>query len=123
MLENIKTKNKIKGNFGENIVCKYLDKYGYDILERNFNCMQGEIDVIFKDEKEIVFAEIKTRTNVNYGFPAESVNFYKKRHILNASRYYAYINHLLNKSLRFDVIEVYITKDKPIINHIKNAFY
>ena len=124
MLENIKTKNKEKGDFGEKIVNCYLEKSGYQILCKNFQCNLGEIDVIFKDKHEIVFAEIKTRTGIKYGFPAESVTNFKKKHILNSAKYFLYKNRIFNKNVRFDVIEVYILKNrKPIINHIKNVFW
>ena len=92
MLENSKNKNKFKGDLGENLVNQYLDQYGYEILEKNYKCNFGEIDIIFKDKDELVFAEIKTRTGVEYGFPAESVTYFKKKHILSTAKYYLYKN-------------------------------
>ena len=71
MSKSIKSENKVKGDFGEKIVDKYLIKSGYKILAKNFKCHLGEIDTIFKDEREIVFAEIKTRKGIKYGFPIE----------------------------------------------------
>ena len=124
MLENIRSKNKEKGDEGEKIVIRYLKQCGYEILIRNFRCRSGEIDVIFKDNEEIVFAEIKTRSGTNYGFPAESVTVFKKNHILNTARYFLYRYHLWNCNVRFDVIEVYLKKySKYDINHIKNVFW
>ena len=123
MSKNIKTKNKVKGNLGENIVNRYLEKYGYQVLARNFKCNFGEIDIIFKDRNEIVFCEIKTRMNVKYGFPAESVTYFKRKHIYNSSKYFLYKNNLSDEFIRFDVIEVYLGNKKPIINHIKSVFW
>ena len=124
MSESIKSDNKVKGNFGEKIVLKYLNKYGYEILDKNFESSYGEIDIIFKDKNYIVFAEIKSRTSVKYGLPAESVTKYKKRHILNTAKYYLYKNEGLKCDVRFDVIEVYFRKNNvPLINHIKNVFW
>lgn len=123
MLENIKSKNKFKGNFGEDVVNRYLDKYGYEVLVRNFKCSFGEIDIIFKDKDEIVFSEIKTRSNKNYGYPADSVTYFKKKHIYNTAKYFLYKNNLSNNFIRFDVIEVYLNHKKPIINHIKSVFW
>ena len=120
---NIKTKNKITGNRGEIIACRYLEKYNYKVICKNFSCNYGEIDIIFKDKNEIVFVEVKTRNNVNCGFPAEAVNYYKQKHIFNTAKYFLYINGLLNSFVRFDIIEIYLMSKKPIINHIKNAFY
>ena len=124
MLENIKSKNKEKGDEGEKVVIRYLEQYGYEILTQNFRCRSGEIDVIFKDKEEIVFAEIKTRSGTNYGFPAESVTMFKRNHILGTAKYFLYRYDLWNCNVRFDVIEVYLRKyQKCYINHIKNVFW
>lgn len=124
MLENTKSKNKEKGNLGEEIVKNYLEENNCKILCRNFQSNFGEIDIIFRDKNELVFAEIKSRTGIEYGFPAESVNKIKENHILNTARYFLYKTGLLNQYIRFDVIEVYLFKSKaPLINHIKNVFW
>ena len=126
MLENIKikTENKNKGDLGENIVEKYLEKNGYKIISKNFKCNYGEIDVVFKDKDEIVFGEIKSRNGIKYGYPAESVTNFKRKHIFNTSKYFLYINKLFDSNIRFDVIEVYFQHHKsPIINHIKSVFW
>ena len=109
----------ILGKTGEEIGTKYLIKNGYRIIIRNFRCRQGEIDIIAQDKNEIVFIEVKTRKNTNYGYPIDAVDKRKQKHILNASKYYIYINKLEKKNIRFDVIEIY-KKDKFYINHIKN---
>lgn len=111
----------ILGKTGEEIARQYLIKNGYRLLVSNFRCRQGEIDIIAVDKNEIVFIEVKTRKNANYGCPVDAVNKRKQKHILNASKYYIYINNLENRDIRFDVIEVY-KKDKFYINHIKNIY-
>ena len=58
-----KHENKIKGNLGENIACEYLEKDGYRIITRNFNCFYGEIDIIAIKNSELIFIEVKTRKN------------------------------------------------------------
>ena len=60
-------KRKELGNLGEKIALNYLQKENYRILERNFYCRQGEIDIIAQKQKEIVFVEVKTRTNNSFG--------------------------------------------------------
>ena len=82
------------GKWGENLACKYLEKNNYEIIERNFLCHQGEIDIIAKDrnQREIIFIEVKTRSNLKYGNPAEAVNKEKQRHIKQVAEYYIY-NH------------------------------
>ncbi len=109
----------ILGKTGEEIATQYLIKNGYKLLVKNFRCRQGEIDIIALDKNEIVFIEVKTRKNANYGHPIDAVDKRKQKHILNASKYYIYINKLENRDMRFDVIEIYV-KDKFYINHIKN---
>ena len=55
------------GRIGENIIADYITKLGYKVVERNFACNQGEIDIIAKDKEELVFIEVKTRTDISYG--------------------------------------------------------
>ena len=107
------------GKIGENIATKYLEKLGYIIIERNFVANQGEIDIIARNEKELVFIEVKTRTNMQFGRPADAVNETKRKHLISTVRYYLYNKHLENEFVRIDVIEVYIFKNKFKINHIK----
>ena len=110
------------GNTGENLAANYLKSKGYVILEQNFSCRQGEIDIVCLDKKEIVFVEVKTRTNTNYGMPAEAVNNIKKKHIVNCAKYYVYLNNLHNEFIRFDIIEIYINNNKYKVNHLKQVF-
>ena len=109
------------GKIGEEIACKYLKKQNYKIIERNFYYRGGEIDVItFDTEKdELVFIEVKTRANKNYGLPSEAVTAYKIKNILKGVKYYLRINHLENIYVRIDIIELYYKNDKFFINHIK----
>ncbi len=112
------------GKWGESIVCQYLESENYDIVERNFDCKQGEIDIVAfdKNKKELVFIEVKTRTNYNYGSPAEAVNLPKQKHIYMAAKYYIYLNKIKDVFFRFDVIEVYTKNNMCRINHIKQVF-
>lgn len=107
------------GNLGEQIATEYLEKNKYKIIKRNFYCKQGEIDIIAKDKNEIVFIEVKTRTSNNFGKPSESVNVIKQRHMYQTAKYFLYKTNLLEKQIRFDVIEVLVANGKFNINHIK----
>lgn len=113
------------GKFGEDIAYSYLLDNNYKILERNFSCSQGEIDIVSYDEKnnEIVFVEVKTRTSFEYGFPSEAVNKLKKKHILNSAKYYLYCKNLEDRFVRFDVVEIVIdTRNvKYKLNHLKGV--
>ncbi len=109
----------IVGKEGEDEATRYLEKQGYEIIQRNFECRQGEIDIVAKDKDEYVFIEVKTRQNLHYGMPCEAVNEQKQKHIWKATRYYLYSHKLEDSFIRFDVIEVYKTKDKFYVHHIK----
>ena len=78
------------GRIGENIIADYITKLGYKVVERNFACNQGEIDIIAKDKEELVFIEVKTRTDISYGEASEAVTDTKKRHLINSIKYYIY---------------------------------
>lgn len=112
------------GKIGEDLTCEFLKREKYIIIERNFRCRQGEIDIIAKDTKsqELVFMEVKTRTSLHYGRPAEAVNNVKQHNIYKCANYYIYKNRIENIPIRLDVIEIYIKSGKPKINHIEQAF-
>ena len=111
------------GNIGENIACKYLEEQNYKIIERNFSCRQGEIDIIAKDivKNEYVFIEVKTRSNFCYGKPIDAVNDFKQKHILKSTKYYMHIHKLENVFVRFDVIEIYLVGHKYKLKHLKQV--
>ena len=115
-------KQKI-GHKGESCACQYLCNIGYNIIQQNFKCNQGEIDIIAYDinTKEIVFIEVKTRTNFNYGIPSESVTRTKIKHIKKCINYYIHLNNLYENYIRIDVIEIVYYKNKYKVNHLKNV--
>ena len=115
--------NKILGDLGEKIVKKYLQKLGCKIIKTNFLCKQGEIDIIASDQNEIVFIEVKTRVNKNFGYPIDAVNYYKQTHIKKAAKYFVYKYKIQETYIRFDIIEVYAKENKYYINHIKNVLW
>ena len=115
--------NKAVGDLGENAAYKYLKKKHYRILERNFVSKYGEIDIIARHKKELIFIEVKTRGSKAYGGGAGAVNFHKRRNIVFTSQ--AYMRNIdYNGPRRYDIIEVYIDEENNIteINHIENGF-
>ncbi len=114
---------KLVGNSGEVIASKYLENKGYFIIENNYLKPFGEIDIIGYDSDVLVFFEVKTRATRTYGSPAESIDEFKQKKIIQTAKEYV-INHSLSHyQCRFDVVEVYILKTGVEINHIKNAFW
>lgn len=114
--------NKRKfGIIGEKIAQGFLLNKGYEILETNFYTKCGEIDIIAKLDKCIVFIEVKTRSSLKYGTPAMAVNTIKKKHIKCVAKTFMYLHRLYNCEIRFDVIEIFINEGKCKINHIEGA--
>lgn len=109
------------GNLGEDIIANYIIKKGYIILDRNFECNKGEIDIIAKDKEEIVFIEVKTRTDMLFGEAREAITKHKKKHLLNSIKYYLYKRNLEDEYVRIDVAEVYVKGENIKINYIKKA--
>lgn len=123
MFEGVeKMNNNIeKGAKGELIAKTYLVSKGFKILETNYRNNIGEIDIIALDKNILVFIEVKTRTNINYGYPFEAVNSRKQRKIINCSYVYIKNKMLTDYQLRYDIIEVFLTPNIRI-NHIPNSF-
>ena len=110
--------NKLKGDIGEEKAVKYLKKQKYRIIKRNLKNNGGEIDIIARQKKTVVFVEVKTRTDEKFGFGAEAVDLKKQSKIRNAAMLYMQKENVAD--VRFDVIEVYLAEDR--INHIINGF-
>lgn len=111
------------GKYGEDLACKYLENNNYKIIERNYTCFQGEIDIIAYDEidNELVFFEVKSRRDFSYGIPAESVNKKKQSHIKNTIKYYTYSRRIEDTYIRVDIIEIVFWKNKYKLNHLKKV--
>ena len=113
-----------KGHRGEAIAAKQMEKMGYEILERNFHALKGEIDIIAKKDTYIVFTEVKYRKNEEMGTPAEAVNHWKQQHIIRAAKAYIAQNCLeqLGYDFRFDVAEVLNNDGKVYFRYTEDAF-
>ncbi len=107
------------GRYGEEIAVEYLKSLGCEILKRNYVGAHGEIDVIAKKGSKLMFVEVKTRRNTNFGYPSDAVNYQKQRKIINAARAFV-LKYKDYEEISFDVCEIYIDERK--INYIDNAF-
>lgn len=107
------------GSHYEEEAAGYLNLQGIHVLEQNFRCHQGEIDLVCRDGRTLVFVEVKYRKNNRNGDPAESVNFIKQQRIRETARYYLY-SHRYGEDTpcRFDVVSILGTE----VHWIKNAF-
>lgn len=111
------------GEKGEIVAGKFLEAMGFVILERNYTCPLGEIDIVTKRNETWHFVEVKSRTNLDYGLPAEAVNIFKQRKIKTLASYYMMLNRYLGSAV-CDIVEVvYDPMDKRYrTNFIENAF-
>jgi putative endonuclease len=117
--------NKGTGELGEEIASNFLTDRGYRILERNFRCKGGEVDIIVRDpcDKSLAFIEVKTRRGLSYGVPQLAVTPFKQRQISKAALTWLSKNRLHDTNARFDVIAIMLHTDgEHAVEHIKNAF-
>lgn len=114
---------KTRGRKGEDLAADYLRKQGYKVIERNFRCKAGEIDLIGVKERTISFVEVKARTRTDYGMPREAVNRKKQRRLLMAAQLYLKIHPgFAAYNCSMDIIEILYTNDGAYIRHNVNAF-
>lgn len=119
------TGNKGTGELGEEVAVNFLIAQRYRILERNFRCKGGEVDIIARDpeDKSLVFIEVKARRDLSYGLPQLAVTPFKQRQISKAALTWLSKKRLHDTNARFDVIAILLHTDgEHAIEHIKNAF-
>ncbi len=109
------------GKQGETEAARYLLEKGYEIMTRNYRHQHAEIDLIAKKGKLLVFAEVKTRTNLSYGNPEEFVSYTKAKLVMKAAEHYIFANGWLH-DIRFDIIAVTLAGSELRIKHIEDAF-
>ena len=111
-----------QGQRGEDIAWEYLKKRGYKILERNYRCRYGEIDLVAKDGETIVFVEVKSRRSAAFGEPEESVGPAKQKKISTVALCYLEEKHLHDRPARFDVVSILTGAGEQNILLIRDAF-
>lgn len=113
------------GRLGERYALEYLNNKGYRTLELNYRVGRlGEIDIIVGKDNCIYFIEVKTRTGMSYGTPAEAVSWKKQRTIRQIAACFLKVHGTADTKVQFDIIEVLADKQGRLvcINHIQNAF-
>lgn len=112
-----------RGQRGEQVAVENLQARGYRILDRNFSCRAGELDIVAEHDEMLCFVEVRTRRKGAMVSAASSVTFRKRQRIVRAARYYCKRHHIVNRAMRFDVVSV--AEDKHgeyVIEVIRNAF-
>ena len=96
-----------QGEYTESLACQYLENKGFKLIEKNFNCRVGEIDLIMQDNDSLVFVEVRYRRNNNFGSGAESITTSKQSKLIKTAALYLQQNAKLNKyPARFDVVSI-----------------
>jgi putative endonuclease len=94
------------GQAGEDVACAELQRRGYEILARRYRTRMGEIDIVARDGRTVVFVEVKTRTSAAWGLPAEAVTAHKRSQVRRMATDYLWRSGLLDEPCRFDVVSV-----------------
>ncbi|MBR4669922.1 MAG: YraN family protein [Butyrivibrio sp.] len=111
------------GTAREELAAAYISEAGAKVIERNFSCKSGEIDIIARDGKYLCFIEVKYRKSCKYGSPETAVDFLKRKKISKASRFYMYFKHYDEETpVRYDVIAIHGDEGAYTIKWIKDAF-
>ena len=113
--------NKL-GKEGEKLALEYLEKKGYNILERNFRYQKAEIDIIAKKDSMIIVVEVKTRSTPEFGDPQDFVKPKQIQLLVKAIDYYILENDL-DVEVRFDIVAIVKNNLGTKIEHLENAFY
>ena len=116
-----KSKQEI-GKKGESVAVRYLKKQGYKIIEQNYRSKVGEIDIIAREKRTLVFVEVKTRSSRSFGSPKWAVTPKKQKAISMAALYYLKMTNQANAAARFDVVSILAQGEDTQIELVRNAF-
>ena len=114
-------KNKDTGNFGENLAAEYLIKNGFDILTKNWRYKHLEIDIIASKDQQLHIVEVKTRSNIEFGYPEQFIGKQKFQFLKNAAAIYQYQNPQW-KNIQFDVIAITLLEPMEIL-FLEDVFF
>jgi putative endonuclease len=111
-----------KGRESEELAAVFLAGQGLDIVARNVRCLLGEIDLVARQGKTLVFVEVKSRSTLGYGTPQEMVTFSKQQRLTRLAQWYLKKHNLLRQPARFDVVAIQWVEGEPVVTWIANAF-
>ena len=113
------------GRWGEELVAEDLRRRGWSVVDTNFRCRMGELDIVAQNDRYLIFVEVKLRKNERFGAAREAVTASKQRKLRIAAQYYL-MSHPTRLQPRFDVAEVYapqgVHTERPSISYLENAF-
>jgi putative endonuclease len=110
------------GKTGEDLACQELERRGYAIVARRYRRRGGELDIIARDGKTMVFVEVKAREGRAFGEASEAVTAHKRRKITQLALDYLMRHRLTNCPCRFDVVSIHFDAGTPVIEVFQSAF-
>ncbi|MEN8260944.1 MAG: YraN family protein [Pseudomonadota bacterium] len=113
--------NLTRGRESEEAALNFLQRHGLKLVERNFRCRVGELDLIMEHDNALVFVEVRYRKNDRFGSALESIDRKKQTRLIRAAGYYLGLNNI-DKPARFDVVAVSPAEKNNCINWIRDAF-
>ncbi|MEU7767714.1 YraN family protein [Nocardia sp. NPDC049190] len=117
------TDKQALGAHGEELAAQFLCAAGMEIVARNWRCRYGELDLIARDRDVTAFVEVKTRSGLGYGIPAESVTFTKQQRIRRLALLWLAEQDGPWRRIRFDVVSVLVARgQRPVIDHLEAVF-
>ncbi|MFN8530902.1 MAG: YraN family protein [Anaerolineae bacterium] len=115
-------KKQALGQQGEAAAAHYLHANGLQVIEQNWHCRAGEIDIVARDGETWVFAEVKSRRSIQDDAPFEAITSHKQGRMIRAAETYVDLHQLENAAWRIDVIAVvFAASGAPHIEHVKDA--
>jgi putative endonuclease len=111
------------GGHGERIAVAFLTDCGLRVLDRNWRCREGELDIVAREDDALVFCEVKTRRGTGYGHPVEAVTPAKQRRLRTLAQRWLATHEEHAPELRFDVVGVLVRPGRPaLVTHLRAAF-
>jgi putative endonuclease len=118
------TRTAALGRWGEDLAAEHLTALGMQVLDRNWRCAEGELDLVARDtDGTVVFVEVKTRAGVGFGAPAEAVGRVKQRKLRALASRWLAAHPTGAAGLRFDVVGIVSSRgEPPLVTHLRGAF-
>ncbi|MCU0588434.1 MAG: YraN family protein [Syntrophobacteraceae bacterium] len=116
------TSRQQKGREAEDLAARFLAGQGMEIVTRNFRCMLGEIDLVARHGRTVVFVEVKSRFSRRFGTPQDMVSETKQKRLTRLAQWYLKKHQLLRQPARFDVVAIQWVAGEPVVTWIANAF-
>ncbi|GAA3598732.1 YraN family protein [Kribbella ginsengisoli] len=110
------------GKYGEDLAARYLVANGFTILERNWRCGQGEIDIVARENRTLVVCEVKTRRGLGYGSPLESITYRKLTKLRQLVGHWLREHEVRPGEVRIDIVAVLLPyRGAPSVDHVRGV--